>query len=169
MSVVSLQVNVPVQLGILDFSDAITISNTLVQEVDKKVDAIVSDYTTFKSGEFIPDVGTKMTTFTESVISNEVSSGVQIKPGSAITSVKIQIAENENTNAINDALQSALQKLPSIQPDIIQIVITFVLSTDPKIETDDYTYEGKMSWTLAVNYNRSVIFNPIIPPMSFGK
>jgi hypothetical protein len=169
MSVVSLQVNVPVQLGILDFSDAITISNTLVQEVDQQVDAIVSDYTAFKSGSFIPDVGTKMTTFTESIISNEVSSGVQIKPGSAITSVKIQIAENENTNAINDALQSALQKLPSIQPDIIQIVITFVLSTDPKIETDDYTYEGKMSWTLAVNYNRSVIFNPIIPPMSFGK
>lgn len=169
MSVVSLQVNVPVQLGILDFSDAITISNTLVQEVDQQVDAIVSDYTAFKSGQLIPDVGTKMTTFTESIISNEVSSGVQIKPGSAITSVKIQIAENENTNAINDALQSALQKLPSIQPDIIQIVITFVLSTDTKIETDDYTYEGKMSWTLAVNYNRSVIFNPIIPPMSFGK
>lgn len=169
MSVVSLQVNVPVQLGILDFSDAITVTNTLVQEVDKQVDAIVSDYTSFKSGEFIPDVGTKMTTFTESVISDEVSSDVQIKPGSAITSVKIQIAENENTNAINDALQSALQKLPSIQPDIIQIVITFVLSTDTKIETDDYTYEGKMSWTLAVNYNRSVIFNPIIPSMSFGK
>jgi hypothetical protein len=167
MSVVSLKVNVPVQLGILDFSEAITVTNTLVQEVDKKVDAFVSDYTSFKSGSFIPDVGTKMTTFTESVISNEVSSGVQIKPGSAITSVKIQIAENENTNAINDALQSALQKLPSVQPDIIQIVITFLLSIDQKIETDDYTYEGKMSWTLAVNYNRSVDFNPTT--MSFGK
>ena len=169
MSVVSLQVNVPVQLGILDFIDAITISNTLVQEVDHRIDAIMTDYNAFKSGDFIPDVGTKMTTFTESVISKDVSSDIRIKPGSAITSVKIQIVGNENTNAINDALQSALQKLPSVQPDIIQIVITFVLSTDTKIETDDYTYEGKMSWTLAVNYNRSVIFNPIIPPMSFGK
>ena len=158
MSIVSLQVNVPVQLGILDYSDVITVSNTLVQEVDERVEYFVSDYAAFVGGAIIPDVGTKMATFAETVISNEVSSSIQIKPSSTLTSVKIQVAENANTDAINEALQSALGNLPAIQPDTVQIVLTFVLATET-IETDDYTYDGKMSWTLAINYNRLVPIN----------
>jgi predicted naringenin-chalcone synthase len=156
MSGISLQINVPVQLGILDFMDIVTVSNTLVQEVDHTIETVVSDYTAFKNGEIINDMATKMTTFTESVISKEVSQDIRIKPGSVITSVKIQIYKDENSNVIIDAVKSALQNLPLFQQDIVQIVITFVLSTQTMIETDDYTYDKKMRWTLAINYKRNL-------------
>lgn len=42
MSFVSLQINVPVQIGVLD-SDVITVSNTLVQEVDDSIDDFISN------------------------------------------------------------------------------------------------------------------------------
>lgn len=151
MSQVSLRVNVPVQLGVLDFSDTITVSSEIIRTADGIVQSDITDYELFKGGAIIPDVGTKMAQFAETTISNTVSSAIRIKPDSPITSVKIQVAENANTEAINEALQSALANLPAVQPNIVQIVLTFVLATEP-IETEDYIYDGQLSWTLAVNY-----------------
>lgn len=154
MSVVSLQINVPVQIGVLDSdSDVITVSNTLVRAVDHSIDDFISDYELFVAGAVIPDVGKKMTTFAETVISNQVNSSIKIKQNSTITSVRIRVAENGNTNTINNALQSALGNLPDTQPEIVQIVLTFVLAT-AAIDTEDYFYDGKMNWTLAINYKR---------------
>jgi len=152
MSFVSLQINVPVQIGVLD-SDVITVSNTLVQEVDDSIDDFISNYAAFVAGAIIPDVGTKMATFAETVISNQVNSSIKIKPNSTITSVRIRVAENENTNTINNALQSALGNMPATQPEIVQIVLRFVLAT-AVIDTENYIYDGKMNWTLAINYRR---------------
>lgn len=43
--------------------------------------------------------------------------------------------------------------MPATQPEIAQIVLRFVLAT-AVIDTENYIYDGKMNWTLAINYRR---------------
>lgn len=150
---VSLHVNVPVQLGIVELNDTITVSNIITPPhiFDSFRQESIFDYEAFKSGIAIANIGNIMTRFTTDDISINVSQGLVIKAGSKLTSIKIQIADNANTTLINDALSWALSNLPSEQPDVIQLVFTFVLS-NAAIDTADYSYNGKMSWTLGINY-----------------
>jgi hypothetical protein len=152
--VLSLRVNVPMQLAIVESSGSITILEELlpITSLDKFYVSDITNYNQIKSGEIIPDIGMKMIDFTSNHITNVVTSSIKINPDSKVKSVIIKLVDNANSDIINLSLQNALKTLPEIQPEVIQIVLNFILS-DKTIRTDDYSYEGPLTWSMCVYYN----------------
>ena len=149
----SIRVNIPMQLAIVESSGGIEILSELLQETElNKIYTEVGDYTKIKSGDIIPEIGLKIIDFTSNYITNDVSSKIKYNTGSNVKSVIIRPVDNSNMNYANESLQRALSSLPAIQPDTIQIVLNFILSETP-IVTSDYSYNGKLNWTMGINYN----------------
>jgi hypothetical protein len=154
--VLSLRVNIPMQLAIVESSGSITILEELLPNtsLDKFYVSDITNYEIIKSGEIIPDIGMKMIDFTSNHITSIVMNSININPDSKVKSVVIKLVDNANSDIINLSLQNALKTLPEIQPEVIQIVLNFILSETP-ITTSDYSYDGPLSWTMAINYTKT--------------
>ncbi len=162
MSAVSLRVNIPVLLAVEEHAGEITVLNTLVP--DTKLDAhsnvVLDNYEMLTSGAIYETVGTKMTDFASNQITDYVSRALVYKPGTKVKSVVIKIMDDDNISAINAALANV--QLPALQPDVVQLVFTFVLSNEP-IYTPDYSYvDGKRTWTMGINLKKPAATNSVI-------
>ena len=155
MSVISLRVLVPVLLAVEEHSGDITVLNTLVPDaiLDAHSTVVLNNYEMLTSGAIYDTVGTQMTDFATNQITNQVSASLVYKPGSAVKSVVIRIMDDDNVSAINTALAGIGAQLPTVQPDVVQLVFSFVLS-DGKIDTPDYSYDGKLTWTMGINLTK---------------
>ena len=154
MSVISLRVNVPVLLAVEEHSGDIIVLNTLVPDtlLDSHSNVVLNNYEMLTSGVIYETVGTQMTTFAANQITDYVSRTIVYKQGTKVKSVVIKIMDDDNISAINAALANV--QLPAVQPDVVQLVFTFVLSNEP-IDTPDYSYEdGKRTWTMGINLTR---------------
>lgn len=162
MSVVSLRVNVPVLLAVEEHSGDIIVLNTLVPDtlLDSHSNIVLDNYEMLTSGVIYETVGTQMTTFAANQITDYVSRAIVYKPGTKVKSVAIKIMDDDNISAINAALANV--KLPTVQPDVVQLVFTFVLSDEP-IDTPDYSYvDGKRTWTMGINLKKPAPTNSVI-------
>ena len=151
--VLSIFVNIPLQLGIEERNDDITVKQELVpsSELDHVYEDFMSDYADFKSGSILPGIGVKMIDFTENHITTVVTNGIVYLPGSKVKSIAIRLVDNSNSDIINSALPNVLKGLPDEQPQVVQIILNFVLS-DKSISTPDYYYTGPLTWTMGINY-----------------
>jgi hypothetical protein len=162
MSVISLRVNVPVLLAVEEHSGDIIVLNTLVPDtlLDSHSNIVLDNYEMLTSGVIYETVGTQMTTFAANQITDYVSRAIVYKPGTKVKSVAIKIMDDDNISAINAALANV--QLPAVQPDVVQLVFTFVLSNEP-IDTSDYSYvDGKRTWTMGINLKKPAATNSVI-------
>ena len=159
--VLSLRVNIPLQLGIVESSGSITILEELLLPVDldKSYDKVITDYEKIKSGEIVEDIGLKMINFTSNYITSVVTRAIIFQKDSKVKSVVIRLVDNQNSELIAKSLEDVLKTLPDIQPDVIQIVFNYVLSKT-SILTPDYSYDGPLSWTMAINYTNGTTNGP---------
>ena len=151
--VLSFRVNIPMIMAIEERTDSITILEELLPntKLDKFYVSDITDYKQIKSGEIIPDIGMKMIDFTSNHINNVVTSAIKINPESKVKSVVIKLVDNKNSDLIATTLQNVLKSLPTIQPEVIQIVFNYVLSKT-SILTPDYSYDGPLTWSMCVYY-----------------
>ena len=162
MSIVSLRVNIPVLLAVEEHAGEITVLNTLVPDtdLDKNSKVVLNNYEMLTSGAIYEEIGTKMTEFASNQITDYVSRALVYKPGTNVKSVVIKIIDDANVSAINAALTSV--QLPAVQPDVVQLVFTFVLSDEP-IDTPDYSYlDGKRKWTMGISLTKPAPTNSVI-------
>lgn len=162
MSIVSLRVNIPVLLAVEEHTGEIAVLNTLVPDaqLDAHSNIVLNNYEMLTSGAIYETVGTKMTDFASNQITDYVSRTLVYKPGTNVKSVVIKIIDDANVSAINDALANV--QLPTVQPDVVQLVFTFVLSDEP-IDTPDYSYvDKKRTWTMGINLTKPAPTNLVI-------